>query len=303
MRIGLIRPYEIDYNRQDIEDLGRSIRSLRHEPVDIYVDRVGISIGAGRIDVTQVAEGMASRAPEKVAVDCAFLRHLGTIKDYEQFCGRLWSVKAMEQNGVFVMNEISSWLAASDKLASLALMAKAGLPVPETFMSEDMYMAYKAAKRLGDVVVKPLRGAMGFGAFRSGNPDLSMHAFSSITNLSKPIYLQRYLEKSGGGDYRIVVIGGSAIGAEFRKGSDWKSSVAQGAKVSNARMDHEMEDIAVRAAAALGLDYAGIDIARTKDGYFILEANPTMSWQGFRKATGIDVARLLIKHLVSRARG
>lgn len=66
------------------------------------------------------------------------------------------------------------------------------------------------------------------------------------------------------------------------------------------KTDKEMAEIAVKATEVLGLDYAGIDIAEGKDGYKILEANPTMSWQGFKQATKIDVAELLIKHLASK---
>ena len=110
------------------------------------------------------------------------------------------------------------------------------------------------------------------------------------------------MEKKGGGDYRVIVVGGRAIGAEFRKGKDWKSNVAQGAVPRRAKMDSEMEEIATKATEVLGLEYAGIDIADTKEGYMILETNPTISWQGFKKATKIDVAKELVKHMVEKAR-
>lgn len=297
MKIGLIRPYEIEYNNQDLVDLNRSIKRLGHEARDIYVDKLGVSIKKNRIDLSQISSMNES---EDIKVDGAFLRHLGTIKDYEQFSGRLWSVRAMEQTGVFVMNEIVSWLLASDKLASLSILAKSNLPIPETFLSEDMYFAYRKSKEMGETVIKPLRGAMGFGVFRISDSDFAMHVFSYLTNLSKPIYMQKYLDKKGGGDYRVIVVGGQVVGAEFRKGVGWKSNVAQGAKVTKAKVNSQMAELALRATEVLGLEYAGIDIAETRDGYFILETNPTMSWQGFKKATKIDVAGVLIKHLISR---
>lgn len=301
IKIGLIRPYEMEYNNQDIVDLGNAARSLGHGLVDIYVDKLGIYVHKGGIGISQISS--TSKAPEDIDIDGGLLRHLGMIKDYEQFSARIWSVRAMEQNGTYVMNNVMAWLGASDKLASLAILAKSNIPVPETFLSEDMYRAYRAAQSMGEMVAKPLRGAMGFGVMKLDDADMAMNAFSYFSNLNKPIYIQKFLEKKDAGDYRIIVVGGQVIGAEFRKGSTWKSSVAQGAKVSKADVTDEMEEIAINATAALKLDYAGIDLAQTDDGYFILEANPTMSWQGFRKATGIDVAQVLVKHLVSKIKG
>lgn len=270
---------------------------MGHIPSDVYVDKLGIEIQRGSIEITQIMDRSRSG---KVDVDGAFLRHLGTIKDYEQFNNRIWSVMAMEQNGTCVINEVVSWLYASDKFASLSALAKRGLPVPKTFVSEDMFGAYNAAKGMKEVVVKRLTGSMGVGVFRTGDPDFAMHVFSSLTSMNKPIYVQKYLDKKGGGDYRVIVIGGRVIGTEFRKGKDWKSNIAQGGKALPAKADAEMAELAIKAAGILKLDHAGIDIADTKEGYFILEANPTYSWQGFKKATKINVADVLVKHLIKK---
>ncbi len=299
IKIGLVRPFEIDYNPQDIEDLEHAIKALGHRAVNVYVDKLGITLETGRIDISQIVE---KNKLDRVEIDAAFLRHLGMIKDYEQFGSRLWSVRAIEQKGVFVMNSLNSWLIASDKFAALAELAKAGLPVPKTFVSEDTYAAYNASKQMHEKVIKPLRGAMGFGVFKVDDPDMAMNVFNYFSNMNKPIYIQEYLKKKEGGDFRVVVVGGNVIGAEYRKGADWKSNVAQGGVPSAAKPDKEMREIAIKAAERLKLEYAGVDIAQTKDGYFILEVNPTMSWQGFRKATKIDLAEILIKHLVSRAK-
>jgi ribosomal protein S6--L-glutamate ligase len=277
-------------------DLEKSIRALGHEPRRIYVDRLGIDIKPGRLGISQPVE----KKLERVDVDGAFLRHLGIIKDYEQFGSRLWSVMAIQQSGVYVMNEVVSWLLAGDKLASLTILAKKGIPVPHTFNSEDMFVAYEAMKGIGEVVVKPLRGSMGYGVFRVKDPDVAMHIFSYFTNINKPMYLQRYLEKKGGGDYRVIVVGGRVIGAEFRKGMDWKSNIARGGIPTKAKADPEMRELSVKAAEALHLEYVGVDIAKTRDGYFVMETNPTMSWQGFKKVTGINVSDVLIRHLISK---
>lgn len=200
------------------------------------------------------------------------------------------------------MNPVLNWLFATDKFGALLKLGQHGLPIPETVVTEHMFVGYSAAKRFKSAIIKPLRSAMGFGVFKVDDPDLAMYAFSSLTNMNKPIYVQKYLDKKGGGDYRVVVVGGEVVGAEFRKGATWKSNVAQGAVPKFARADGELKELAIRSCEIIGLDYAGIDIADTKDGYKILETNPTLSWQGFKKATGINPAKHIISHLIRKVR-
>jgi ribosomal protein S6--L-glutamate ligase len=163
-----------------------------------------------------------------------------------------------------------------------------------------MFIGYDAVKEFGHVVIKQLRSNMGFGVFRIDDPDVAFQVFSYFINLNKPLYVQKYLNKRRGGDYRVIVVGGEAIGAEFRKGLNWKSNVAQGAKPMATKMPAEMREMAVKSAEILGLDYVGVDIAETKDGYYVLETNPTISWQGFKKATGINPAEKIVEHLIRK---
>jgi len=133
------------------------------------------------------------------------------------------------------------------------------------------------------------------------NPDVAFHIFSMLVNINKPIYVQKFLEK-GPGDYRVVVVGGRAIGAEYRRAEGWKTNVAQGAAPEPTRITPEMEELAVKAVEVLGLDYGGVDIAETREGYYILEVNPTMSWQGFKAATGINPAEHVIDYLLEKTK-
>jgi ribosomal protein S6--L-glutamate ligase len=270
---------------------------MGHVPKRIYVDMLGVRLGKFRI------YQMVGRSGEEVInVDGALLRHIGVIRDFEQFSHRIWVVRAMELAGVYVMNPVMSWLMSSDKLMSLMVLNRRGLPVPDTVSSENMFIAYNAVREFGEVVVKQLRGAMGFGVFRLNDPDVAMHVFSHLVNLNKPMYVQRYFEKLGNGDYRVVVVGNEAIGAEFRRSTGWKSNVAQGAVPEAVNLNEELRELAIKSTEALGLDYAGVDIAETREGYFILEVNPTLSWQGFKRATGINPADHIVKHLVDKIR-
>lgn len=297
MDIGIIRPYEVEFNPEDVVDLEDAVRSFGLNVKRIYIDMMSIKIKRGGIMISQL---IGRSIHDDINVAGAVLRHIGVIKDFEQFSYRIWAVRALELSGVYVMNPILNWLIASDKFASLMILSRNGLPVPDTVVSENMFVAYNAVREFGNAVVKQLRGAMGFGVFQVGDADVAMHIFSYLVNLNKPMYVQRYLEKLGSGDYRVVVVGDEVVGAEFRRSSTWKSNVAQGARPEPAKVTPELEELSIKAIKALGLDYGGVDIAETKDGYYILEINPTLSWQGFKRATGKNPATYIIKYLLNK---
>jgi hypothetical protein len=63
------------------------------------------------------------------------------------------------------------------------------------------------------------------------------------------------------------------------------------------------EQLALRAAAAIDADYAGVDLLPSRDGtVFVLEVNGIPGWRGLQQATGLDVAGVIVDHLVGRVR-
>jgi len=298
VRIGIIRPYEVEFNPGDVLDLEEAIRRRGHSAVRVYVDMLEVRMGPSGVEVRHA---VGREAPAPVELDGALLRHLGIFRDFEQFLYRVWAVRALEEVGVYVMNPVLPWVVAGDKMAALMTLSKAGLPVPPTVVTENMFIAYRAVGEFGKSVVKQMRGAMGYGAFLVEDPDVAFHIFSMLVNINKPMYVQKFLEK-GDGDYRVVVVGKRAIGAEYRRAAGWKSNVAQGARPEPARLTQELEELAVKAVEVLSLDFGGVDIAETKDGYYILEVNPTMSWQGFKAAVGINPAEHIVDLLLEKAK-
>lgn len=297
MNIGIIRPYEVEFNPGDVADLEAAITERGHRPIRIYIDMIEVRLRNG----IEIWQSIGRGEPERLEVPAAVLRHLGIFRDFEQFSYRVFAARSIELAGAKVINPVLSWLVASDKLASTAALLRANVPVPDTIVSENMFSAYRAVREFREAVVKPLRGSMGYGVFRLNDPDIAMHVFSMMTNLNKPFYVQRYVEKRGG-DYRVVVVGDRAIGAEFRRSENWKTNIAQGARPEPAKLTPELEELAVKSVKALGLEYGGVDIAETDEGYFVFEVNPSMSWQGFKTATGINPAPFIVDRLLELAK-
>jgi len=103
----------------------------------------------------------------------------------------------------------------------------------------------------------------------------------------------------------VFVVGGRVIGAIERRTADgdWRTNVSRGGSARPVALPAAWESLALRAAAAIEADYAGVDLLPSTDGaLFVLEVNGIPGWQGLQQATGIDVAGAIVDHLVDRVR-
>jgi RimK family alpha-L-glutamate ligase len=151
-----------------------------------------------------------------------------------------------------------------------------------------------------DVIVKPLFGSMGLGMVRVSDEDTAWRVFRAIEAIRGVFYLQRTIAHDGA-DYRAFVVNGRVIGAIERRSNGWRTNVSRGASASAVELPADMVDLAVRAAAVVGADYAGVDLLPGRDGIvYVLEVNGIPGWRGLHSATGIDVAGAIVETLLAR---
>jgi RimK family alpha-L-glutamate ligase len=181
-----------------------------------------------------------------------------------------------------------------DKFLASALLARAGLATPRTIACERAEDALEAYDELGgDVIVKPLFGSMGAGMTRVDDRDVAYRVFHALELERAVYYLQEALPPDR--DMRAFVVGGRVLAAIERIGSGWRGNLARGAQARAADLSAEQERLCVEAAAALGADYAGVDLL----GDRVLELNGIPGWHGLQEATGADVAAALVEHVES----
>jgi RimK family alpha-L-glutamate ligase len=147
------------------------------------------------------------------------------------------------------------------------------------------------------VIVKPLFGSMGLGMVRVEDRDVAERVFRALELERAVYYLQETLPHPGC-DVRALVIGNRVVASIERIGNGWRTNLARGAHGRPVHLDARRERLCVRAAAALGADYAGVDLVRAADGRdYVVEVNGIPGWQGVEQATGVDVAAALAEHL------
>jgi RimK family alpha-L-glutamate ligase len=220
----------------------------------------------------------------------------------EQIIYRVNALHWLETRGSLVMNSPRAIERSVDKFYASALLQECGLPTPETVVCEGTSDAMDAVRKMGDVVVKPLFGSMGHGMVRVSDPDVAFRVFRSLEQVRSVFYVQRMIEHEGR-DVRVFVVGGRVVGAIERRAPDgqWRTNFTRGGSVRPFDLSRSWEQLALRAAAAIGADYAGVDLLPSRDGQvFVLEVNGIPGWQGLQQATGLDVAGAIVDHLQQR---
>lgn len=216
----------------------------------------------------------------------------------EQLIYRVDTLHRLEADGVRVMNSGRAIERTVDKAWTSALLDQAGLPTPETVACERNEDAMAAFRVMGDVVVKPLFGSMGLGMTRVTDEDMAWRVFHTVETLRGVFYLQRYIPH-GGRDIRAFVVGNRVIGAIERRAPGWRTNVSRGGKATAIDLTAEQQELAVRAAQAVGAEYAGVDLLPCEDGkVYVLEVNGIPGWEGLQGATGMDVAGAIVDHLL-----
>jgi tetrahydromethanopterin:alpha-L-glutamate ligase len=215
---------------------------------------------------------------------------------------RLGILHALLENGVLVWNDARAIERCVDKSMTSFLLARAGIPTPATWAVEFEDAARAIVGResaQGPLVLKPLFGSQGRG----------LKLIRSEDDLPRPdavagvYYLQRYVGVEGADgfrDFRLLVSQGRVVAAMARQAASWITNVKQGGRPMAVVAGNELKELAVRAAAAVGANFAGVDILYGADGHpTVLEVNSMPAWSGLQKVTHSHIAPILAGDLMT----
>ena len=210
---------------------------------------------------------------------------------FEAVTRRLGVLHALSRLGVPVINDARAIEACVDKSMTSFLVARAGLPTPETWALESYEQARALTRReieRGPLVLKPLFGAQGKGLklIRAADDLPGPEAVAGV------YYLQRFetVEGEGFRDFRFFVCRGRVVAAMMRRASTWITNVKQGGEPFAVARDESLEALALAAARAVGAEIAGVDLIVGHEGPRVLEVNSMPAWSGLQKVTATDIA-------------
>ena len=126
----------------------------------------------------------------------------------------------------------------------------------------------------------------------------------AFRGLDANFLVQQFVKEAAGSDLRCFIVGNKVVGAIKRTGADgdFRSNLHQGGTAMSVNTTREERETAKRAAKELGLSVAGVDMLQAEDGPKVLEVNSSPGLEGIEKATGKDIAGLIIEHLERQVR-
>jgi tetrahydromethanopterin:alpha-L-glutamate ligase len=233
--------------------------------------------------------------------DAVFVRAIGS-GGFEGVTLRLSVLHALGDISVPVVNSARAIEICVDKAATSFALAQADIPTPPTFAVQSHEAARKIVRREapgGPLVLKPLFGAQGFGL----KLILREEDLPPIGAVEGVYYLQRFVgvERDGFADMRFFVSRGEVVAAMTRKSSQWITNVKLGARPQGLDPDPALISLALRSAAAVGAQFAGVDMIIGADGEpQVLEVNSMPGWRGLQKVAPFSIAERLARDFLSQ---
>ena len=258
-----------------------------------------------RIDTSAAWHGLVIPGFGRELPDAALVRGIAG-GSFEQVTKRLGVLHALRELGVAVYNAARAIEHSVDKAMTSLLLHAAGIASPATWAMESPAQAQRLVTRESAagraLVLKPLFGSQGKGLMRVGLVEGQHVALPELAAYGRLAYLQRFVAPLAepGFDWRVLVVGGRALTAMRRISTHWVHNVAQGATCEPAVLSDDIAEPAERAASALQLDYAGIDLIPTLEGPQVLEVNGVAAWHGLQRVTRLNIADAIVTDLLGR---
>jgi ribosomal protein S6--L-glutamate ligase len=273
-----------------VQDLQRAAALLHHEAVPV--------------DYRRVSAGVVAAADSLAGFDGILVRTMppGSL---EQVVFRMDVLHRLRACGIPVLNPPAAIETCVDKYLATARLEAAGLRVPPTIVCQHADAALDAFAALGgDVVVKPLFGSEGRGMVRVADPELAWRTFRTLERTQSVLYLQQFIAHPGW-DLRVFILDGRVLTAMRRYSQGgWRTNIAQGGRAEPVRLAPHEEELALRAAAAVGTVVAGVDLLPGPAGeWYVLEVNAVPGWRALAPVTGVDVAVEVVRFLARADKG
>lgn len=217
-------------------------------------------------------------------------------------------VRQLEMQGVYTASNSIAINRSRDKLRSSQLLAKAGVGIPKTVFSRNSTDIDDLIDKLGGtpVIIKLARGTHGNGVVLAETKKAAksvLQAFYLTNEDGTNILLQEFVKESAGTDIRAFVVGSRVVASMKRQSldDDFRSNLHKGGEGTKIKLTEEERKMAIKAAKAMGLNIAGVDMMRSDRGPLVLEVNASPGF-GIEKVTGRDVASPIIEYIEMNAK-
>lgn len=214
--------------------------------------------------------------------------------------------RQLEAAGYRLFNSADAVAVCDDKMATHIALLNSGIKMPKTISSPLCYVNSTKNDFLKSVsailsfpmIVKETHGSYGKQVHLVTDETELRSLYSEL--IMRPHLYQEFIEESSGRDLRVVVVGGKAVAWMKRESDDFRSNVELGGKGSVCDLPDDFRAAAEKAAAVLGLDYAGVDLLFGKDGPVLCEVNSNAHFGEMERVTGVNVAAAYARYIKNK---
>ena len=289
MDIGLLsvsmNVYSTKRIAEEAEKLGHYVELVDHTKCSVRLGVGKPKIFLGDEDVTYEFDAIIPRIGAKVT------RHGSAI------------VKQFEMNGIFSTARSLGITRARNKVRTLQIMARKGIPIPETLFSINPDNIKQQIEILGGtpVIIKLQEGTQGLGVILAETKKSAKSIIDTFYKMNTSILIQKFIAEANGEDIRIFVVGNKVVASMKRmsEAGEFRSNVHRGGNTTAIIPTPKEKQIALSAVKYLGLGVAGVDLIRSKKGPLLIEVNASPGLQGIEAASGVNIAKEII-HFVEK---
>ncbi|MFD0932433.1 30S ribosomal protein S6--L-glutamate ligase [Psychroflexus salinarum] len=210
-------------------------------------------------------------------------------------------VRQFEMMGAFSTIDSEALVRSRDKLRSLQVLSRAKIGLPKTVFTNYSRDVNGVIQQVGGtpLVIKLLEGTQGLGVVLAETKNAAKSVIEAFNGLQARVIVQEFIKEAKGADIRVFVVDGHVVGAMKRQGKEgeFRSNLHQGGSAEVIELSDEEEIAAIKAAKAMRLGVAGVDLLQSSRGPLILEVNSSPGLEGIEKATGKDIARSIIQYI------
>jgi len=214
-------------------------------------------------------------------------------------------VRQFEMQNVFTATSSIAIVRSRDKLRSMQLLAKTGVGIPKTVFARETADYEGVLEQVGGapVIIKVARGTHGSGVVLAETKKAALAVMQAFNVEGVNFLVQEYISESKGSDIRAFVVNGKVVASMMRKNmdDDFRSNLHQGGEGTTVKLTDIERKTAQKAAKAMGLSVAGVDLLRSDRGPLVLEVNSSPGF-GIEKITGRNVAAAIIEYTERSAR-
>ncbi len=214
-------------------------------------------------------------------------------------------LRQFQAMNIYVTDTAYSIELGRDKLRCLQYLLRQEIPFPTTGFAYSKDDFENIIQTVGGtpLVIKLIEGTEGTGVFLVDDIKQAENIMGTFQQIDTPVIVQEFIAESAGTDLRCFVVGDKIVATMKRESQDgdFRANVSLGGHSSAEIITKEEEEVVLRAAKAIGLNIAGVDLIRSNKGPLIIEINVSPDFcgeQGLESVTGVDVAGAIIDHAV-----